>query len=59
MPNQPIEIGQADTLLAEGRTKAKREQISFMDALKIVIRKRINDAITMKSESNSGEKDER
>ena len=47
-----LEIGKADELLAEGRSKAKREQIHFMEALQIVVAKRLNKA----TEEMSGNK---
>lgn len=49
--NQPIELGSTETLLAEGRLKAKREQIPFMEALKIVIRERLKETLSTKSEN--------
>jgi len=56
--NLKLEIGKADDLLSEGRLKAKREQIPFMQALKFVVTKRLIESRGAKSESkptNDGE----
>jgi hypothetical protein len=42
--NLKFEIGKADDLLSEGRLRAQREQIPFMQALKIVVTKRLIEA---------------
>jgi hypothetical protein len=45
MTNQPIELGSADILLAEGRLRAKRDQIPFMEALKKVVAEKLREKL--------------
>lgn len=51
----PIELGNADLLLTEGRQRAKRDNIPFMEALKMVIAEKLNERLnTREKRGNRG-----